>query len=97
MISISLCMIVKNEEKILSRCLDSVADLVDEIIIADTGSADATKEIARKYTKHIYDFKWTDDFSEARNFVFSKATKNIYILRTQMRCFPRKTGSGSAF
>ena len=75
MISISLCMIVKNEEKILSRCLDSVADLVDEIIIADTGSADATKEIARKYTKHIYDFKWTDDFSEARNFVFSKATK----------------------
>lgn len=75
MITISLCMIVKNEEKILARCLDSLAGLVDEIIIADTGSTDATKEIAGRYTEHVYDFKWTDDFSEARNFVFSKATR----------------------
>lgn len=73
MITISLCMIVKNEEKILKRCLDSVADLVDEIIIADTGSTDATREIAGLYTEHVYDFRWTDDFSAARNFVFSKA------------------------
>ena len=43
MITISLCMIVKNEERILARCLDSVKDLVDEIIIVDTGSADATR------------------------------------------------------
>lgn len=73
MITISLCMIVKNEEKILGRCLDSIADLVDEIIIADTGSTDATREIAGRYTKHVYEFRWVDDFSAARNFVFSKA------------------------
>lgn len=76
MITISLCMIVKNEEAVLARCLDSVADLVDEIVIVDTGSTDKTKEIAAHYTKHIYDFQWIDDFSAARNFAFSKATKD---------------------
>ena len=75
MITISLCMIVKNEERILKRCLDSVRDLVDEIIIVDTGSTDATKSIAAGYTDKIYDFTWNDDFSAARNFAFSKATK----------------------
>lgn len=75
MISISLCMIVKNEERILDRCLSCLADLVDEIIIVDTGSADGTKKIAAKYTDKIYDYKWIDDFSAARNFAFSKATK----------------------
>lgn len=75
MITISLCMIVKNEEAVLARCLDSVADLVDEIVIVDTGSTDRTKEIASKYTKNIYDFQWIDDFSAARNFAFSKATE----------------------
>lgn len=74
MITISLCMIVKNEEKILARCLDSVAMLADEIIIVDTGSTDATKEIAGRYTEHVYDFQWIDDFSAARNFAFSKAS-----------------------
>ena len=66
-------MIVKNEEAVLARCLDSIADLMDEIIIVDTGSTDHTKEIAAKYTSQIYDFKWTSDFSAARNFSFSKA------------------------
>ncbi len=75
MITISLCMIVKNEEKILKRCLDSVADLVDEIVIVDTGSSDSTKQIAAGYTQQIYDYVWMDDFSAARNFAFSKATK----------------------
>ncbi len=74
MITISLCMIVKNEEAVLARCLDSIADLVDEIIIVDTGSTDATKEIAAEYTSLIYDFPWNFDFSEARNFSFSKAS-----------------------
>ena len=73
MITVSLCMIVKNEERILARCLDSIADLMDEIIIVDTGSTDATKQIAAKYTDKIYDFKWIGDFSAARNFAFSKA------------------------
>lgn len=74
MISISLCMIVKNEEKIIARCLDSVKDLMDEIIIIDTGSTDSTKEIAARYTDKIYDYEWTHDFAAARNFSFSKAT-----------------------
>ena len=74
MVTISLCMIVKDEEEILARCLDCVADLMDEIIIVDTGSTDKTKEIARRYTDKIYDFKWENDFSAARNFAFSKAT-----------------------
>lgn len=56
MITISICMIVKNEEKILERCLKSIADLADEIIIADTGSTDRTKEIAARFTEHVYDF-----------------------------------------
>lgn len=73
MISISLCMIVKNEEAVLARCLDSVADLVDEIIIVDTGSTDRTKEIGAKYTDRIYDFQWIHDFSAARNYAFSLA------------------------
>lgn len=75
MITISLCMIVKNEEAVLARCLDSIADLMDEIIIVDTGSQDKTKEIAARYTDKIYDFEWVDDFSAARNFAFSKATQ----------------------
>lgn len=56
-LSISLCMIVKNEEESLGRCLDSVKHLVDEIVIVDTGSTDRTKEIAGRYTDRIYDFE----------------------------------------
>lgn len=74
MITISLCMIVKNEESVLARCLDSVASMMDEIIIVDTGSTDRTKEIAAQYTSRIYDFTWCDDFSAARNYAFSLAT-----------------------
>lgn len=74
MITISLCMIVKNEEKILDRCLSSLRPLMDEIIIADTGSTDRTKEIAARYTDRIYDYTWENDFAKARNFVFSKAS-----------------------
>lgn len=72
--TISVCMIVKNEEKRLSACLDSLVPIADEIIVVDTGSVDATKEIAARYTDKIYDFPWIDDFAAARNFAFSKAT-----------------------
>ena len=71
--SISLCMIVKNEAEVLGRCLDSVKDVVDEIVIVDTGSTDATKQIARQYTERVYDFTWIDDFAAARNAAFDKA------------------------
>lgn len=77
MITISLCMIVKNEEKTLARCLESARDIADEIVIIDTGSSDKTKEIAEKFTDKIYDFVWCDDFSKARNFAFSKATMDF--------------------
>lgn len=78
-ITISLCMIVKDEENTLSRCLSSISKACDEIIIVDTGSRDSTKEIAKKFTDKIFDFKWINDFSKARNFAFSKATMD-YIL-----------------
>lgn len=71
MVSVSVCMIVKNEEKILSRCLDSLAGLYDELVIVDTGSTDSTKEIASKYTDKVYDFTWVNDFAKARNYAFS--------------------------
>ncbi|WP_203245860.1 tetratricopeptide repeat-containing glycosyltransferase family 2 protein [Sporosarcina beigongshangi] len=79
MITISLCMIVKNEEEVIGRCLESVSGLVDEIIIVDTGSSDRTKEIVKKYTNRIVDFQWVDDFAAARNFSFQQATQD-YIL-----------------
>ena len=74
-LEISLCMIVRNEEAHLGRCLDSVRSAVDEIVIVDTGSADRTKEVAARYTEQVYDYEWNDDFSAARNTAFSYASK----------------------
>jgi glycosyltransferase involved in cell wall biosynthesis len=67
-------MIVKNEEKVLERCLNSVKDAVDEMIIVDTGSTDKTIEIAQKFGANIYHFDWIDDFSAARNHSLKYAT-----------------------
>jgi glycosyltransferase involved in cell wall biosynthesis len=74
LITISLCLIVRNEEELIARCLGSVADIMDEIIVVDTGSTDRTKEIVSRYTNHIFDFKWINDFAAARNFSFQHAT-----------------------
>jgi FkbM family methyltransferase len=71
---ISLCMIVKNEENVLKRCLQSVEGILDEILILDTGSTDRTIEIASQYTDKIYQSLWTNDFSDARNYIASKAS-----------------------
>ncbi|OPA75654.1 hypothetical protein BVG16_20170 [Paenibacillus selenitireducens] len=77
---LSLCMIVKNEEKVLERCLNSVSRLVDEIIIVDTGSKDRTKEIAFHFTDQVYDYQWDNDFSAARNIAISYATSQFILV-----------------
>lgn len=71
--SLSVCLIVKNEEATISRCLNCAAKFADEIIVVDTGSTDGTVEEAKKFTDGIYFFNWCDDFSAARNFAFDKA------------------------
>jgi glycosyltransferase involved in cell wall biosynthesis len=60
-------MIVRNEERYLEGCLESIRGAVDEIVIVDTGSTDGTKEIAARYGARVFDFPWTGDFSAARN------------------------------
>lgn len=72
--SLSLCMIVKNEEANLPRCLESVKDIIDEMIIVDTGSTDSTVEIANKYGAKVYYFPWNGSFSAARNESLKYAT-----------------------
>jgi glycosyltransferase involved in cell wall biosynthesis len=65
--TVSLCMIVRNEEKNLHDCLAPVASLFDDIVIIDTGSEDGTKEIAARFTDRVFDFEWCEDFAAARN------------------------------
>lgn len=78
--TLSLCMIVKNEEQNLERCLKSVKNIVDEIIIIDTGSTDSTKTIASKYTKQVFNYQWKNDFADARNYSISKAKGDWIII-----------------
>lgn len=75
MVTISLCMIVKDEEVLLPRCLESIQGLVEEVIVVDTGSSDRTVELAQQAGAQVYHFPWVGDFSQARNFSFSKATQ----------------------
>lgn len=72
--SLSVCLIVKNEIEVIARCLTCIQKFANEIIVADTGSTDGTVEEAKKFTDKIYRFEWVDDFSAARNFAFEKAT-----------------------
>ncbi|MFP3725856.1 glycosyltransferase [Priestia filamentosa] len=69
-------MIVKDEENHLENCLNSVRDVVDELIIVDTGSKDKTKDIATKFGAQVFDLTWENDFSKARNYSLDKATKD---------------------
>ena len=79
MISLSLCMIVKNEEKVLPRILKPMKEIVDKILICDTGSTDRTKEIIREFTAEVYDFPWKNDFSAARNFISEKVSTDYWM------------------
>lgn len=71
---LSVSMIVKNEERYLPECLESIKDFVDEIVITDTGSVDKSKEICSRYTDKLYDYKWDDSFANARNNSLKKCT-----------------------
>src|SRR5712692_10367639 len=71
---VSLCLIVKDEEANLHRCLTSAADLVHEIIVVDTGSADYTKDVALRFGAKAFDFSWVDSFAAARNESIRRAT-----------------------
>ena len=79
MITISLCMIVKNEAAVLERILKPMSAIADQIDIVDTGSADETKEIARRYTDDVYEMDWRDDFSAARNLACSYARMDYWM------------------
>ena len=76
---ISICMIVKNEEQYIEKCLQALKPLGYELVVVDTGSVDKTKEIVAQYTDKLYDFTWVNDFSAARNFSIEKA-QNDYVL-----------------
>lgn len=80
MSTVGVYMIVKNEESVISRCIDSILPFADEVIVVDTGSKDRTRDIVSTYVLGgkvlLYDFKWVDDFSEARNFALSRVTSD---------------------
>jgi glycosyltransferase involved in cell wall biosynthesis len=78
--SISLCMIVKNEEKTLGRCLNSVKNLADEMVIVDTGSADSTREIAAAFGARVFDYPWDGSFANARNYALEHARMDWILL-----------------
>ena len=70
---LSICLITKNEEAHLARCLESVRGLHDDLVVVDTGSSDRTVDIARAFGARLFEFAWQDDFSRARNFCIEQA------------------------
>lgn len=106
-IPVSVCIIAKNEERFMEDCLKHLKKYDMEVIVADTGSTDRTKEIAQKYADKVVDFEWVGDFSAARNYCASFATNNwilaldcdemlnsmdVRVLRMQMQKYPRRIG-----
>ncbi len=79
MASLTLCVIVKNEEKYLKGCLESVKNIAEEIVVVDTGSSDSTIEIAKSFGAKVFNFEWVNDFSAARNFALNQATKDFIL------------------
>jgi len=80
---ISLCILTKNSERMIEQCICSVAPIISEVIVVDTGSSDNTKKIAEKLGAKIYDYKWDENFSNAKNFLKSKASKDWILLLDQ--------------
>lgn len=77
---LSVCIITKNEKEKLKRCLEALKGYDVEIVVADTGSTDGTKDMLQEYTSYVYDFAWCDDFSKARNFVAEKASNDMILV-----------------
>lgn len=80
MVTISLVMIVKNEEANLRRCLESIYSHVDEIIVVDTGSSDCTMDVAKRFGAKVFEFEWVNDFSAARNYALEQSTSDWNIV-----------------
>lgn len=77
--NLSVCMIVRDQEEKIRKCLECLKKYHFELIVVDTGSVDSSRDIACRYTDHVYDFVWCDDFSAAKNFAISKAS-NEYVM-----------------
>lgn len=77
---LSVCIITKNEEQNIRRCLECLKPTGFELIVADTGSSDRTKEIAAEFTHKVYDFPWCDDFAAAKNFAISKSSQTYVMV-----------------
>ena len=77
---LSVCIIAKNEEKNIERCLAALKPTGFELVVVDTGSADRTKEIALRYTDRVYDYAWCDDFAAAKNYAVSKASNDCVMV-----------------
>jgi len=71
--TLAFCLIVKNEERDLPRCLESIKPVADEIVVVDTGSRDRTRKLAQVFGARVFDFKWCDDFAAAKNFAAARA------------------------
>lgn len=75
--TLSVCLIVKDEQDVIARCMNCAVKFADEIVVVDTGSVDNTVAEAKKFTDKVYFFKWCDDFSAARNYAFEKAESEL--------------------
>lgn len=106
-VMISVCIITKNEKKALKKCLEQLNGYPVEVVVVDTGSTDGTMEMARQYTKSLYEFEWCSDFAKAKNYAVSKAVNNTVLvvdsdeylrsinmeeLAEQIKKFPRAVG-----
>lgn len=88
---ISACYIVKNDEEVLKRSLESIKNCVDEIIVVDTGAEDGTRKVAESFGARLFDFAWCDDFAAARNAALTQATGNYVVFLDADEYFSKET------
>jgi len=90
--TLSVCLIVRDEEDSLARCLESVREIADEVIVVDTGSRDGTVDVARRFGAEVHEFEWCDDFAAARNAAIAKANSNWILIVDADEEMPRESG-----